>query len=140
MTTPKTLDNRYGSWLDAALQKVPHTRAAILGTTDGLLRAHSTGIDQDSAELLAAALSGTVSLTKAQTEVLGEAATGWVQCILEYSDCFVVVKAAGANVYLAATAAKNADMGVLSYTLDDLVHRLGDELDSPVRTSPIAAI
>jgi len=137
-------DNRYGPWLDKTLDGVPHARAAVLGTMDGIAVAYSQAIDLTDAEKFTAAMCGTVSLAKAlataQTALVGGTDKAWVQSITEYHGGYVLVLSAGSHAYLAATAGREVDLGVLNYALQELVGRLGKQLDSPTRAAAVPAI
>lgn len=125
-------DNKLGWMLDNALQ-MPETRHAILLSADGLLMAHSQGIDLDEAERHAAGLSGLQSLARGISEFCSTTGTRWRQTVTEFDDGYVFLVAAGARAYLAVSTTEKVDVEAVSFRLQELVQRLGKELTSPTR-------
>jgi predicted regulator of Ras-like GTPase activity (Roadblock/LC7/MglB family) len=131
--------NTLGWMLDDAL-KMPETRHAVLLSADGLLMAHSAGIDRDDAERHAAAMSALQSLARATAEFCGQTSAEWQQTVNEFVGGYVFLAAAGPGAYLAVSATARVDMEAVSFRIQELVQRLGKELTSPPRqaeaTSP----
>ncbi|MCF2534019.1 roadblock/LC7 domain-containing protein [Yinghuangia soli] len=125
-------ENELGWMLDEAL-KVPEARHAILLSADGMLRAHSRGIDRDEADRQAAALSGLQSISRSTSEFAGPAETPWRQTLVEFDGGYVFLVAAGPGAYLSVSASENVDMEAVTYAMQKLVDRLGKELTSPPR-------
>lgn len=136
MTSPQlaapVTDNPLG-WIVAEALKIPHTRHAILVSTDGLLRARSAGISQGDAETMAAALTGIRSLARKASLFCDGELSGWRQCLVEYDGGYVVVTGGGENSFLAASAGKQVDLQDLSYRMQSLSARLGQVLSTPQR-------
>ncbi len=124
--------NNLGWMLDDAL-KMPETRHAVLLSADGLLMAHSAGIDRDDAERHAAAMSALQSLARATAEFCGQGSAEWQQTVSEFTDGYVFLAAAGPGAYLAVSATARVDMEAVSFRIQELVQRLGKELTSPPR-------
>ena len=124
--------NELGWMLDEVL-KVPEARHAILVSADGMLRAHSQGIDRDHAERQAAALSGLQSISRSTAEFCAEEGTPWRQTLVEFAGGYVFLVAAGPGAYLAVSASPDVDMEAVTYRMHKLVDRLGKELTSPPR-------
>jgi predicted regulator of Ras-like GTPase activity (Roadblock/LC7/MglB family) len=125
-------ENELGWMLDEAL-KVPEARHAILLSADGMLRAHSRGIDRDEAERQAAALSGLQSISRSTAEFAGPTETPWRQTLVEFDGGYVFLVAAGPGAYLSVSASEHVDMEAVTYAMQKLVDRLGKELTSPPR-------
>ncbi|MFF0204492.1 roadblock/LC7 domain-containing protein [Streptomyces sp. NPDC005017] len=126
------MTNGLGWMLDEVL-KVPEARHAILLSADGMLRAHSQGIERDEAERQAAALSGLQSISRSTGEFCSREPSPWQQTLVEFVDGYVFLVAAGAGAYLAVSAGPDVDMEAVSYSMHKLVDRLGKELTSPPR-------
>jgi predicted regulator of Ras-like GTPase activity (Roadblock/LC7/MglB family) len=126
------MNNELGWMLDDVL-KVPHARHAILLSADGMLRAHSAGISRDEGERQAAALSGLQSISRSTAEFCGREETPWRQTLVEFTDGYVFLVAAGPGAYLAVSASEDVDMEAVTYRMQKLVDRLGKELTSPPR-------
>lgn len=126
------LNDQLGWMLDDALT-VPGARHAILLSADGMLRAHSQGISRDEAERQAAALSGLQSISRSTAEFTDHPTTTWRQTLIEFSDGFVFLVAAGPGAYLAVSATADVDMEAVTFRMHKLVDRLGKELTSPPR-------
>ncbi|HCA84534.1 MAG TPA: dynein regulation protein LC7 [Streptomyces sp.] len=126
------MSNELGWMLDEVL-KVPEARHAILLSADGMLRAHSQGISRDEADRQAAALSGLQSISRSTVEFCAQESSPWQQTLVEFSDGYVFLVAAGAGAYLAVSATQDVDMEAVTYRMQKLVDRLGKELTSPPR-------
>jgi predicted regulator of Ras-like GTPase activity (Roadblock/LC7/MglB family) len=126
------LNNTLRWMLDDALT-VPGARHAILLSADGMLRAHSGGINRDEADRQAAALSALQSISRSTAEFADRPETVWRQTLIEFVDGFVFVIAAGPGAYLAVSAAADVDVEAVTFRMHKLVDRLGKELTSPPR-------
>jgi predicted regulator of Ras-like GTPase activity (Roadblock/LC7/MglB family) len=126
------LNNALGWMLDEVV-KMPEARHAILLSADGMLRAHSEGIDRDEAERQAAALSGLQSISRSTSEFCDREETPWRQTLVEFTGGYVFLIAAGPGAYLAVSATEDVDMEAVSYRMQKLVDRLGKELTTPLR-------
>lgn len=126
------MNNELGWMLDEVV-KMPEARHAILLSADGMLRAHSEGIDRDEAERQAAALSGLQSISRSTAEFCDGADTPWQQTLVEFVGGYVFLIAAGPGAYLAVSATAEVDMEAVTYRMQKLVDRLGKELTSPPR-------
>ncbi|MEU8131882.1 roadblock/LC7 domain-containing protein [Streptodolium elevatio] len=124
--------NDLGWMLDEAL-RVPEARHAILLSADGMLRAHSRGIDRDEADRQAAALSGLQSISRSTSAFADPRETRWRQTLVEFDGGYVFLVAAGTGAYLAVSASEHVDMESVTYAMQKLVDRLGKELTSPPR-------
>lgn len=125
-------NNELGWMLDEVL-KVPEARHAILLSADGMLRAHSSGINRDDADRQAAALSGIQSISRSTAEFCADEDSRWRQTLIEFVDGYVFLVAAGTGAYLAVSATADVDMEAVTYRMHKLVDRLGKELTSPPR-------
>ncbi|WP_030297488.1 roadblock/LC7 domain-containing protein [Streptomyces katrae] len=119
-------------WLLSGLvQRVPYTRSAVLLTADGLV-ACVHGLDNDSADHLAALASGLYSLGRSAGSRFGNGAEVR-QVVVELDTALVFVSAAGAGTCLAVLADREADAGVLGYEMAMLVKSVRPYLAAPPR-------
>ncbi|MCD0481008.1 roadblock/LC7 domain-containing protein [Streptacidiphilus sp. ASG 303] len=120
------------SWLLAGLvQKVPHTRSALLLSSDGLVKA-AQGLDKDAADHLAALAGGLYSLARSAGRRFDDG--GDVrQVVTELSTSMLFVSAAGHGAVLAVLAGREADAAVLGYEMAMLVKSVRPHLATPPR-------
>ncbi|MCW2642954.1 MAG: Roadblock/LC7 family protein [Dactylosporangium sp.] len=120
------------AWLLSGLvQRVPHTRSALLLSSDGLKKA-AHGLDADSADHLAAIASGLFSLARSAGHRFG-GGDGVRQVVVELDDALLFVSTAGSGAVLAVLAARGADAGVLGYEMSQLVKSVRPYLATPAR-------
>jgi predicted regulator of Ras-like GTPase activity (Roadblock/LC7/MglB family) len=120
------------SWLLAGLvRKVPHTRSALLLSSDGIKKAF-TGMGVDQADQLSAIASGMFSLARSAGVQFGSSA-GVRQVVAELDDTLLFVSTAGQGAVLAVAAGRDADAGVLGYEMSILVKSVRPYLETPVR-------
>lgn len=120
------------SWLLSGLiERVPHSRSALLLSSDGLKKAYY-GLDADSADQLSAIASGLFSLARsAGTRFGGGSAVR--QVVAELDDALLFVSAAGSGAVLAVLAGRDTDAGVLGYEMSQLVKSVRPYLATPAR-------
>ncbi|GAA2424427.1 roadblock/LC7 domain-containing protein [Streptomyces macrosporus] len=120
------------SWLLTGLvQRVPHTRSALLLSSDGLVKA-AHGLDTDTADHLAALASGLYSLARSAGVRFGSG--GEVrQVVVELDTALLFVSTAGSGACLAVLADSEADAAVLGYEMAMLVKSVRPYLATPAR-------
>ncbi|MFC4334455.1 roadblock/LC7 domain-containing protein [Salininema proteolyticum] len=125
------------NWLLANLtEKVPHTRSALLLSSDGIKKAfHGLGVDE--ADQLSAISSGMFSLARSAGSQVGSQG-GVRQVVAELDDTFLFICTAGQGAVLAVVAEREADAGVLGYEMSLLVKSVRPYLETPVR-KPVAS-
>jgi predicted regulator of Ras-like GTPase activity (Roadblock/LC7/MglB family) len=120
------------AWLlNGLVQRVPHTKSALLLSSDGLKRAVH-GLDADSADHLAAIASGLFSLARSAGDRVGGGG-GVRQVVAELENTLLFVSTAGSGAVLAVLAAREADAGVLGYEMSQLVKSVRPYLATPAR-------
>jgi predicted regulator of Ras-like GTPase activity (Roadblock/LC7/MglB family) len=125
------------AWLLSSLvEKVPHTRSALLLSSDGLKK-HVHGLDTDGADELAAVASGLCSLSRRAGARFG-GGDGVRQVVAELNDVLLFVSTAGPGAVLAVLAGREADAGVLGYEMGQLVKRVPTYLATPARHASVA--
>ncbi|KAF4410793.1 MULTISPECIES: roadblock/LC7 domain-containing protein [Streptomyces] len=130
----RTGQNSDLSWLLTGLvQRVPHTRSALLLSSDGLVKA-ADGLDTDSADHLAALASGLYSLARSAGMRFDDG--GDVrQVVVELDSSLLFVSTAGSGACLAVLAGREADAAVLGYEMAMLVKSVRPYLVTPARQS-----
>ncbi|MGX1548940.1 roadblock/LC7 domain-containing protein [Streptomyces adustus] len=120
------------SWLLTGLMnRVPHTRSALLLSSDGLVKA-AEGLDNDAADQLAALASGLYSLARSAGKRFDNG--GDVrQIVTELSTSLLFVSAAGHGTVLAVLAKREADAAVLGYEMAMMVKSVRPHLTTPPR-------
>jgi predicted regulator of Ras-like GTPase activity (Roadblock/LC7/MglB family) len=127
--TGRTTD--LGWLLTGLVQRVPHTRSALLLSSDGLKKA-AHGLDPDSADHLAAIASGLFSLARSAGNRF-DGGEGVRQVVAELDDTLLFVSTAGSGAVLAVLASRRADAGVLGYEMAQLVKSVRSHLATPAR-------
>jgi predicted regulator of Ras-like GTPase activity (Roadblock/LC7/MglB family) len=119
-------------WLLSGLvQRVPYTLNAVLLSSDGLVKSVH-GLDNDSADHMAALASGLYSLGRSAGARFGDG--GEVrQVVVELDSTLLFVSTAGSGTCLAVLAGRQADAAVLGYEMAMLVKSVRPYLTTPVR-------
>jgi predicted regulator of Ras-like GTPase activity (Roadblock/LC7/MglB family) len=128
---PHGQDSSLDWLLSGLLKRVPHSRSALLLSSDGLKKAF-VGIDVDGADHLAATASGLFSLARGAGERFG-GGNGVRQVVAELSEALLFVTAAGSGAVLAVLAGREADPGVLGFEMSQLVKSVRPYLATPLR-------
>ncbi|GAB2736748.1 roadblock/LC7 domain-containing protein [Streptomyces bullii] len=121
------------SWmLDSALE-IPGALHAVLVSADGLLMARTKDLGRDSADTVAAAMSGVQSLSRSLGFFCDGADMQWRQTLVEFDGGWVFLISAGEGAYLAVSAEPDIDMADITFRMQQLVSQLGKELSTPPR-------
>lgn len=122
-----------GWLLRGLVERVPHTRSAVLLSADGLaIAAH--GIGPDPADQLSAIASGLFSLARTAAVRFG-GSDGVRQVVAELDDTLMFVSSAGYGSVLTVLADRETDAGVLGYEMSQLVKSVRPFLVTPSRQS-----
>lgn len=122
-----------GWLLSGLVERVPHTRSAVLLSSDGLKKAVS-GLDVQSAEQLAAIASGLFSLARG-TGIKFDGNDVVRQVIVELDGTVLFVASAGSGSVLAVLAGREADAGVLGYEMSQLIKSVRPFLATATRSA-----
>jgi predicted regulator of Ras-like GTPase activity (Roadblock/LC7/MglB family) len=120
-----------GWLLRGLVERVPHTRSAVLLSADGLATA-SHGLGADPADHLSAIASGLFSLARTAAVRFG-GSDGVRQVVAELDDTLLFVSSAGFGSVLAVLAEREADAGVIGYEMSQLVKSVRPFLATPAR-------
>ncbi len=119
-------------WLLRGLvENVPHTRSAVLLSSDGLATA-AFGLGPDPADQLSAIASGLFSLARTAAVRFG-GGDGVRQVVAELDDTLLFVSSAGFGSVLTVLADREADAGVIGYEMAQLVKSVRPFLTTPAR-------
>jgi predicted regulator of Ras-like GTPase activity (Roadblock/LC7/MglB family) len=121
----------FGWLLRGLIDQVPHTRSAVLLSSDGLATA-SYGVEPDRADQLSAIASGMFSLARTAAVRFG-GSDGVRQVVAELDDTLMFVSSAGLGSVLTVLADREADVGVLGYEMAQLVKSVRPFLATPAR-------
>lgn len=122
-----------GWLLSGLVERVPHTRSAVLLSSDGLKKAVS-GLDVQSAEQLAAIASGLFSLARG-TGIKFDGNDVVRQVIVELDGTVLFVASAGSGSVLAVLAGRETDAGVLGYEMSQLIKSVRPFLATATRSA-----
>ncbi|WP_088177536.1 roadblock/LC7 domain-containing protein [Nocardiopsis xinjiangensis] len=122
-----------GWLLSGLVERVPHTRSAVLLSSDGLKKAVS-GLDVQSAEQLAAIASGLFSLARG-TGIKFDGNDVVRQVIVELDETIMFVASAGSGSVLAVLAGRETDAGVLGYEMSQLIKSVRPFLATATRSA-----
>jgi predicted regulator of Ras-like GTPase activity (Roadblock/LC7/MglB family) len=126
-----------GWLLRGLVERVPHTRSAVLLSADGLANA-AHGLGADGADQLSAIASGLFSLARSAATRFG-GSDGVRQVVAELDDTLLFVSSAGFGSVLTVLADREADPGVLGYEMSQLVKGVRPFLATPARQAGSAA-
>lgn len=113
------------------IDRVPHTRSAVLLSADGLAVAVH-GLDRGDADHLAAIASGLFSMARSAGAMFGTS-PGVRQVLAELDDALLFVSSAGHGSVLTVLADKEAEAGALGYAMLEFVNSLQSSLATPDR-------
>jgi predicted regulator of Ras-like GTPase activity (Roadblock/LC7/MglB family) len=126
------------SWLlRSLLERVPHSRSAVLLSADGLTTAVH-GLSHDDADHRSAIASGLFSIARSAATKFG-GSDGVRQVVAELDDTLLFVSSAGFGSVLTVLADRDADAGVLGYEMFQLVKSVRPFLSTTVRNAAPAA-
>jgi predicted regulator of Ras-like GTPase activity (Roadblock/LC7/MglB family) len=121
-------------WLiDGLVERVPQVTKAVVQSADGLLMGASAGLSQGDAEHLSALAAGLQSLAQGARSQFGAGEVH--QTIIEMSNAFLFVTAAGEGASLTVLTDARADPAQISYEMTLLVGRVGEHLASRPRNA-----
>jgi predicted regulator of Ras-like GTPase activity (Roadblock/LC7/MglB family) len=116
----------WGYLLDQLCDQVAGISHAIAVSGDGLLIAASRHLPREHADQLAAFSSGVASLTSGAAKLMS--ADPVEQVLTEMAGGYLIVMAIGDGSILTVLAAKNCELGQVSYEMAMLINRVGATL------------
>ncbi|MCX2968230.1 MULTISPECIES: roadblock/LC7 domain-containing protein [Streptomyces] len=122
------------SWLlRDFVETVPGARAALLASDDGM-RTSCHGLEPDTADALAALISGQGAMAAQLSAITGSAGTVFSQMVVQAGDTteFVMRAGSGSSV-ICVLADSGADPGVVGHRLAQLVAQVDEHMAVPSR-------
>jgi predicted regulator of Ras-like GTPase activity (Roadblock/LC7/MglB family) len=117
--------------LDDLVRRLAGAEGAVVLSADGLLMGRSQSVPRENAEQLSAMASAFQSLARGVGRHFGKGDVR--QTVVELDRAFLIVTAAGRGACLALLATENADMGMVAYEMNVLVHQVGESLSTNPR-------
>ena len=114
--------------LDDLVGRLAGAEGAVVLSADGLLMGRSRNVPRDNAEHLSAMASAFQSLARGVGRHFDKGDVR--QTVVELDRAFLIVTAAGRGACLALLASENADMGMVAYEMNVLVHQVGESLST----------
>ncbi|MFF7901678.1 roadblock/LC7 domain-containing protein [Streptomyces sp. NPDC088817] len=115
--------------LDEAVSQVRGARHAVLLGSDGLPRGATTGMSQDLADTISAAMTGIHAYSRATSQFAGvHEHARWRQTVIEFQHGWIFLISAGQGAFLAAAADHDADIEEFTTRLHQVVPRLSEHL------------
>ncbi|TWV44479.1 roadblock/LC7 domain-containing protein [Streptomyces misionensis] len=112
--------------LDEVISQVHGARHAVLLGADGLPRGATTGMSQDLADTISAAMTGIHAYSRATAQFAGVQPDAlWRQTVIEFQHGWIFLISAGRGAFLAAAAQHDADIEDFTTRLHQVVPRLG---------------
>ncbi|MFH8337399.1 roadblock/LC7 domain-containing protein [Streptomyces sp. AM6-12] len=112
--------------LDEVISEVHGARHAVLLGGDGLPRGATTGMSQDLADTISAAMTGIHAYSRATAQFAGaQPDAAWRQTVIEFQHGWIFLISAGRGAFLAAAAQHDADIEEFTTRLHRVVPRLG---------------
>ncbi|MCZ0991398.1 roadblock/LC7 domain-containing protein [Streptomyces diastatochromogenes] len=111
--------------LDEVVGEVQGARHAVLLGSDGLPRGATTGMSQDLADTISAAMTGIHAYSRATSQFAGVGQEAqWRQTVIEFQHGWIFLISAGRGAFLAAAAEHDADIEEFTTRLHQVVPRL----------------
>ncbi|MFF4044817.1 roadblock/LC7 domain-containing protein [Streptomyces sp. NPDC001816] len=111
--------------LDEVVAEVQGARHAVLLGSDGLPRGATTGMSQDLADTISAAMTGIHAYSRATSQFAGVGQDAqWRQTVIEFQHGWIFLISAGHGAFLAAAAEHDADIEEFTTRLHQVVPRL----------------
>jgi predicted regulator of Ras-like GTPase activity (Roadblock/LC7/MglB family) len=117
--------------LDDLVTRLVGAEKAVVLSMDGLLMCRSQNMSRDDAEHLAAMASALQSLARGAGDHFDKGRVR--QTVVELDRAFLTVTAAGENACLALLASDTADMAMVAYEVNVMVHQVGASLAADPR-------
>jgi uncharacterized protein len=120
------------NWLvNSFAGRIPGASSVVVVSTDGLVLAMSEKIARDTADQLAAVVSGLASLTAGAATCFAAGSVN--QVIVEMQGGFLFVTKVGEGSALAVMCEPSCDIGLIGYEMSLLVARVGQVLTPALR-------
>ena len=119
-------ENNNLGWMLSSIENLAGVSFAAVLSSDGLEIARSAGLGKDEADTFAAAMSGLYALVKAGAQFVGGG--GARQFVCEYDTGIIMVTTVAQNAVLGVGTTNDADVSVVSQTMESLAPNLRKQL------------
>ncbi|MEV1011750.1 roadblock/LC7 domain-containing protein [Streptomyces sp. NPDC049881] len=130
--------SRQVDWKIERLVAVPRVRHVVVATADGLVAAHSSDLEREGAEKLAAACAGLHSMSATVPDAIGEELVGMRQLMVDLGGMLLFVRTAAEDTRLAVVTDPQVDPAVIGTEMGVWVRQMGDALAVARRTRTAA--
>ncbi|KHF44484.1 roadblock/LC7 domain-containing protein [Saccharomonospora viridis] len=120
------------NWLlDDMVDRVVGAQHAVVLSADGLLMGKSSTLSKDDSDQLSAMASSLQSLAKGVSRHFQRGPV--LQTLIEMTEGYLFVSAAGTGACLAVLAEESVDVEMIAYEMNRLVKRVGDFMSAAPR-------
>jgi predicted regulator of Ras-like GTPase activity (Roadblock/LC7/MglB family) len=119
--------------LESLVEQTAGANHALVLSRDGLKLCHTSGLDIDKADQLAAIAAGVQALSQGASVEFGDGTGGVRQSMTEFHGGILFIVEAGEGAHLAVLAAEDADVGLIGHRMNELVEQIGAFLTAPPR-------
>jgi predicted regulator of Ras-like GTPase activity (Roadblock/LC7/MglB family) len=119
--------------LESLVDQTAGASHALVLSRDGLKLCHTSALDIDKADQLAAIAAGVQALSQGASVEFGDGTGGVRQSMTEFHGGILFIVEAGEGAHLAVLAAEDADVGLIGHRMNELVEQIGAFLTSPPR-------
>ncbi|ACU98693.1 roadblock/LC7 domain-containing protein [Saccharomonospora viridis] len=120
------------NWLlDDMVDRVVGAQHAVVLSADGLLMGKSSALSKDDSDQLSAMASSLQSLAKGVSRHFQRGPV--LQTLIEMTEGYLFVSAAGTGACLAVLAEESVDVEMIAYEMNRLVKRVGDFMSAAPR-------
>jgi predicted regulator of Ras-like GTPase activity (Roadblock/LC7/MglB family) len=119
--------------LESLVDQTAGASHALVLSRDGLKLCHTSALDIDKADQLAAIAAGVQALSQGASVEFGDGTGGVRQSMTEFHGGILFIVEAGEGAHLAVLAAEDADVGLVGHRMNELVEQIGAFLVSPPR-------
>ena len=119
--------------LESLVDQTAGATHALVLSRDGLKLCHTSALDIDKADQLAAIAAGVQALCQGASVEFGDGTGGVRQSMTEFHGGILFIVEAGEGAHLAVLAAEEADVGLIGHRMNELVEQIGGFLTSPPR-------
>jgi predicted regulator of Ras-like GTPase activity (Roadblock/LC7/MglB family) len=119
--------------LESLVDQTAGASHALVLSRDGLKLCHTSALDIDKADQLAAIAAGVQALSQGASVEFGDGTGGVRQSMTEFHGGILFIVEAGEGAHLAVLAAEDADVGLIGHRMNELVEQIGAFLTAPPR-------
>lgn len=114
--------------LEKLVESTPGAQHSLVLSRDGLKLCHTSGLNEDKADQLAAIAAGVQALAHSASMEFGDGSGGVRQSMTEFHGGLLFIVEAGDGAHLAVLATDDADVGLIGHKMDELIEQIGEFL------------